>query len=110
GLERERNPSMVAIAACAHALEGLYVELVAAVGPQIRAELKRKPKGKKRTAERVVTAVGCGFDVDASVWPNDIDQLFTLRTQLVHPRATFAAPVPHPLGVGVPEEYGWFSP
>jgi hypothetical protein len=93
-LQRERNPSMVAIAASAHALEGLYGELLADVAPPNLAEWERN--SKKGIARRVVTAVGYGFDVDVSRWGSDIKKLFELRNQLVHPRAKFAPPIPHP--------------
>lgn len=96
---RERQESMIAAAACAHALEGVRQELEKRVGrPAFEAARAAEPKsGRDATAAQVNAALSVGLDVDPATWRDRLWQLFeTLRRPAVHPRAEARPPVPHP--------------
>jgi hypothetical protein len=106
-LEREMHPSMVAIAAAAHALEALYREIMGLVQPE---SIKSWEKARKRGRwSEIRAALELGFEAEPGRWGSQLRRLFKLRNGLVHPETAFAETVPHPLGVNTAPEYVDYS-
>ena len=88
-LTRESKASMIAIAACAHALDGVY----GAVKEHVHVQ------AASRWAT-VLETLKAGFVVrgsaGAGVWARKFEWLFDLRDAAVHHKEAFAPPVRHP--------------
>jgi hypothetical protein len=89
---------MVSAAACAHALEGLRIDLERRVDD---TELRAAPAAEQRLGRGMTAAtnavLGLALGVDMDTWRGRLHDLFeTLRNPAVHPRAQPREPVPHP--------------
>jgi hypothetical protein len=99
---------MVAIAACAHALDALYGELAEVTAPGTLSNWEKTRRGG-RWAE-VAGVLELAFEVDIAAWRPRLRTLFKLRNNAVHPKLRFDAPQTHPgVPVGVAAEHILFS-
>jgi hypothetical protein len=106
-IDRELKPSMVAIAAAAHALDALYGEVRdLALPPNILATWRDR-RARPSRPRQINEVLKQGFDIGrADRFEERLDKLISeLRGQAVHPETSSNAPSRHPLGVGVAREY-----
>jgi hypothetical protein len=107
-LALELHPAMIAIAACAHSLDGLYAELAEHVAPETLAkweETRRPRAGRGRWAD-IAAILELSVERDVEPWRAPLKTLFEDRNRAVHPKAKFRDLEDHPaLGIKGPAEY-----
>jgi hypothetical protein len=108
-LKAELQPAMIAIAACAHALEALYAELAELVAPETVAAWEEARRGG--SAAQVTGVLAHAVDVDVEQWRSRLKTLFEeWRNPAVHPKAKYRPIAKHPAFPSqVPHEYAIFS-
>jgi hypothetical protein len=100
-LEREMEAAMVAVAACAHALDALYgVIAPMAVDDETRSAWQRNKTARDR---RIFETLKAGFEIAerAQHWSDELEWLFDRRDAAVHPEERWETPAPHPTGTNV---------
>lgn len=103
-LDAELEPSMLAISAAAHALDGLYGSLRELVDPNLREQWSKTRLARPRQVFETLKRTG-GIAVSRST---DIDWLYSLRDAAVHHQNVVGDATPHPAAVlqtGVAPEY-----
>jgi hypothetical protein len=97
-LDRELRPSLIAVAAAAHALDALYGEIRDLVLPD---EVSRKwsddPRSGPSRPIKLQETLKHGCKIAADRWRVDLVRLFDLRDAAVHPQVQFRPPTPNPV-------------
>jgi len=104
-MKAELKPAMIAVAACAHALDALYAELAEHVGPETLAQWEQTRRGGRSAEIAGVLELSANADVDE--WRPRLRKLFeALRNPAIHPKAKARRLLSHPvLPTNVPPEY-----
>jgi hypothetical protein len=104
-LGAELHPAMIAIAACAHSLDGLYAELAEHVAPETLAKWEEARSKGGRWAD-IAAILELAVERDVEPWRSRLKTLFEDRNRVVHPKAKFQDTETHPaLGLEVAAEY-----
>jgi hypothetical protein len=105
-LNREFESVLVAVTACANALEALYGGLLAT------APTLARPEHEQPDWRKVWRTLDACFDLGPgrATWPNRFEDLFKAkRNTIVHFKEPLRPLAPHPLGITTSAEYGEYS-
>jgi hypothetical protein len=104
-LADELHPAMIAVSACAHALDALYAEVAT-----LHREDDLPSRKRRRRWQQIADLVDFAFNVEVAGWRPRLEELFRLRDAAVHPKMQWEAPQKHPaLPVNVSSEYALFA-
>ena len=91
---------MVGISASAHAIDGIYGELMQLgfVPPALVQTWNQNDTARHRGIFETLK-MGCRLGVKTNSWPSELEALYKLRDQVVHHELANRPSVPHPSGV-----------
>jgi hypothetical protein len=103
GLLREFHASLVAVTAAAHTIEGLYGEFKYLIPVQPRQDNRQKT-----LLHAFREAFEVSADADEHLW-RELDWLFKLRHDVVHPYTESEPTAQHPAGINTGPEHSLFN-